>query len=102
MRSHLNILLQEHLKMNNLFSVSKHKNLVFFQAEFTVFLSGQMDFSKCRIFALRGYNKAGVWQTQFADIKQCNIYGDNQIIIPNIVVDAVGEQQINGGKKTCT
>lgn len=57
-----------------------------------------MDFSKCRMFALRGYNKAGVWQTTFADIKQCNVYDNNQIIIPKIVVDAVGEQQLNGGK----
>lgn len=57
-----------------------------------------MDFSKCRMFALRGYNKAGVWLTTFADIKQCNVYDNNQIIIPKIVVDAVGEQQLNGGK----
>lgn len=60
-------------------------------------MSGQIDFSKCRSIALRGYNGAGVWQTAYADIKNCNVNDDNQLIVPKIVVDVKGEQQLNGG-----
>ncbi|XP_076085244.1 uncharacterized protein LOC143056054 isoform X2 [Mytilus galloprovincialis] len=65
-------------------------------SHFTIHLLGQMDFSKCRVIALRGYNRAGVWQTAFAEIKQCKIQAGNQIIVPNKVVDGIGEQQLNG------
>ncbi|XP_076085163.1 uncharacterized protein LOC143055975 isoform X1 [Mytilus galloprovincialis] len=65
-------------------------------SHFTIHLLGQIDFSKCRIIALRGYNRAGVWQTALAEIKQCNVQADNQFIVPNVVIDAAGDQQLNG------
>ncbi|XP_052082402.1 uncharacterized protein LOC127720030 [Mytilus californianus] len=61
-------------------------------SQLTIHLLGQIDFSKCRIFALRGYNRAGVWQTTFAEIKPCN----GKDVVPKIVLDVIGEQQLNG------
>ncbi|XP_076086914.1 uncharacterized protein LOC143057491 [Mytilus galloprovincialis] len=61
------------------------------KSQLTIHLLGQIDFSKCRIFALRGYNGAGVSQTTFAEIKPCK----GQDVVPKIVLDATGEQQLN-------
>ncbi|XP_061176006.1 uncharacterized protein LOC133184957 [Saccostrea echinata] len=58
-----------------------------YKIEFTITLSGNLDFSKCRRLTVRGYNKAGLSSTVSGDIKDCS---DPLLITPNIVIDAVG------------
>ncbi|XP_061177042.1 uncharacterized protein LOC133185758 [Saccostrea echinata] len=60
-----------------------------YKIEFTIPLSGKLDFSKCRRLTVRGYNKAGLSSTVSGDIKDCS---DPLLITPNIVIDAVGPQ----------
>ncbi|XP_062606252.1 uncharacterized protein LOC134268062, partial [Saccostrea cucullata] len=62
-----------------------------FHMEFTIPLTGNLDFSKCRRLTVRGYNKAGLYSTVSADIRDCSAF--NPLLIkPNIVIDAVGAQ----------
>ena len=56
-----------------------------------------MDFTKCRKVYVRGYNKAGVWSTVSTEIMKCNIDDGNSLIVPNIVIDAVGRQEFSVG-----
>jgi hypothetical protein len=56
-----------------------------------------MDFTKCRKIYVRGYNKAGVWSTVSTEIKKCNIDVGDSLIVPNIVIDAVGKQEFSMG-----
>ena len=60
-------------------------------------LNAGMDFTKCRKVYVRGYNKAGVWSTISTEIKKCNTDDDNSLIVPNIVIDAVGRQEFSAG-----
>ena len=48
-----------------------------------------MDFSKCRNLVIRGYNKAGLYNTVSAGIKDCAQFNPI-LIVPNIIVDTVG------------
>jgi hypothetical protein len=60
-------------------------------------LNASMDFTKCRKVYVRGYNKAGVWSTVSTEIMKCNIDDGNSLIVPNIVIDAVGRQEFSVG-----
>ena len=60
-------------------------------------LNASMDFTKCRKVYVRGYNKAGVWSTVSTEIMKCNIDDGNSLIVPNIVIDAVGKQEFSMG-----
>ena len=70
------------------------------QIEFSVALEGKFDFSKCRKFTIRGYNKAGLYSTVSAEVKDCSAF-DPVLIKPNIVIDAVGKQDPSRGKGIC-
>ncbi|XP_061181031.1 uncharacterized protein LOC133189645 [Saccostrea echinata] len=60
--------------------------------QFEVELEGQFDFSKCRRFAVRGYNKAKLFSSVSADIKDCEAF-DPILIKPKHVLDAVGQPE---------
>ena len=60
-------------------------------------LNASIDFTKCRKVYVRGYNKAGVWSTVSTEIMKCNIDDGNSLIVPNIVIDAVGRQEFSVG-----
>lgn len=60
-------------------------------------LNASIDFTKCRKVYVRGYNKAGVWSTVSTEIKKCNTDDGNSLIVPNIVIDAVGKQEFSMG-----
>ena len=48
-----------------------------------------MDFSKCKTFSIRGYNKVKLTSVVSTEIKDCKAF--NPILInPNVVIDAVG------------
>ncbi|KAK3083351.1 hypothetical protein FSP39_020593 [Pinctada imbricata] len=49
-----------------------------------------MDFSKCRRFVIRGYNKARIWSSISADIKDCQAF-DPILISPRFIVDSRGQ-----------
>lgn len=54
-----------------------------------------MDFSRCKRFTIRGYNKAKHYSIVSTEIKDCAAY--NPILInPNIVIDAVGQPDLVG------
>ncbi|CAG2247188.1 unnamed protein product [Mytilus edulis] len=66
------------------------------QISFEYVLNGTMDFSRCKRFSIRGYNKAKLYSTVSTEIKDCNAF--NPILIqPNIVIDAVGEPDATAG-----
>lgn len=56
-----------------------------------------MDFSRCKRFSIRGYNKAKQYSTVSTEIKDCQAFNPIQIH-PNIVIDAVGASDANGNK----
>ncbi|XP_071151404.1 uncharacterized protein, partial [Mytilus edulis] len=62
-------------------------------ARFVIYLNKSLDFSKCRKVFIRGYNKAGVWSMISKEIKTCTIQDGDSLIVPNIVIDAVGIQE---------
>jgi hypothetical protein len=60
-----------------------------FQISFELTLNGTMDFSKCKTFSIRGYNKVKLTSVVSTEIKDCKAF--NPILInPNVVIDAVG------------
>ena len=64
--------------------------------QFDVELDGEFDFSKCRRFAVRGYNKAKLFSSLSVDIKDCQAF--NPILIrPKDVLDAVGKPVTDKG-----
>ena len=64
--------------------------------QFDVELNGEFDFSKCRRFAVRGYNKAKLFSSLSVDIKDCQAF--NPILIrPKDVLDAVGKSVTDKG-----
>ncbi|CAC5370733.1 unnamed protein product [Mytilus coruscus] len=66
------------------------------QITFEYVLNGTMDFSRCKRFSIRGYNKAKLYSTVSTEIKDCGAF--NPILIqPNIVIDAVGAPDANDG-----
>nr|XP_034301655.1 uncharacterized protein LOC105322112 [Crassostrea gigas] len=60
--------------------------------QFDVELTGEFDFSKCRRFTVRGYNKAKLFSVISTDIKDCTAF-DPILIKPNLVIDAVGQPE---------
>ncbi|XP_060084880.1 uncharacterized protein LOC132564227 [Ylistrum balloti] len=59
---------------------------------FELSLTGEMDFSRCKRFSVRGYNKAKLWTVVSREILDCAAF-DPILIQPNTIIDAVGEQQ---------
>ena len=49
-----------------------------------------MDFSRCKRFSVRGYNKAKLYSVISKEIKYCKAFNPS-LIKPNIIIDAVGE-----------
>ena len=39
-----------------------------------------------------------MWSVVSSEIKQCNVKDSNALIVPNMVIDALGKQEISGGK----
>ena len=70
---------------------------IILQIKFIIPLNTSMDFTKCRKIYVRGYNKAGVWSTVSTEIKKCIIDDGNSLIVPNIVIDAIGRQDFSMG-----
>ncbi|CAG2233138.1 unnamed protein product [Mytilus edulis] len=64
------------------------------QISFEYVLNGTMDFSRCKRFSIRGYNKAKQYSTVSTEIKDCQAFNPIQIH-PNIVIDAVGASDAN-------
>lgn len=64
--------------------------------QFDVELTGEFDFSKCRRFTVRGYNKAKLFSVVSTDIKDCKAF-DPILIKPNLVIDAVGQPEDSKG-----
>ncbi|XP_076113981.1 uncharacterized protein LOC143082265 [Mytilus galloprovincialis] len=63
--------------------------------QFIVPLNNSLDFSKCRKIFIRGYNKAGIWSTISTEIKTCKIDEGDSLIVSNVVIDAIGQQEIS-------
>ncbi|XP_069133969.1 uncharacterized protein [Argopecten irradians] len=59
---------------------------------FELTLMGVMDFSRCKRFSVRGYNKAKIWSVVSREVKDCAAF-DPILIKPNTIIDAVGEQK---------
>jgi hypothetical protein len=70
---------------------------IILQIKFNIPLNTSMDFTKCRKIYVRGYNKAGVWSTVSTEIKKCIVDDGDSLIVPNIVIDAVGKQEFSMG-----
>lgn len=68
--------------------------------QFDVELTGVFDFSKCRRFTVRGYNKAKLFSFVSTDIKDCKAF-DPILIKPNLVIDAVGQPEDSKGTVYC-
>lgn len=68
--------------------------------QFDVELTGEFDFSKCRRFTVRGYNKAKLFSVVSTDIKDCKAF-DPILIKPNLVIDAVGQSEDSKGTVHC-
>lgn len=68
--------------------------------QFDVELIGEFDFSKCRRFTVRGYNKAKLFSVVSTDIKDCKAF-DPILIKPNLVIDAVGQPEASKGTVYC-
>lgn len=66
------------------------------QMQFDVELMGEFDFSKCRRFAVRGYNKAKLMSAVSVDVKSCEAF-DPILIKPKHVLDAVGKRETDRG-----
>jgi hypothetical protein len=39
-----------------------------------------------------------MWSVVSSEIKQCNVKDSDVLIVPNMVIDALGKQEISGGK----
>ncbi|CAG2222618.1 unnamed protein product [Mytilus edulis] len=67
-----------------------------FQINFEMVLTGEMDFSRCKRFSIRGYDQVRLTSTVSTEIKDCKAF--NPILInPNIVIDAVGAASATEG-----
>ncbi|XP_070557450.1 uncharacterized protein [Ptychodera flava] len=77
-------------------NVSQHENDILHST--TVSLPNTLDFTKCVLFGLRGYNKAGLYATTYKDVIDCESF-DPRLIVPNTVIDAVGTYGIDGDVK---
>ncbi|XP_055958811.1 uncharacterized protein LOC126830508 [Patella vulgata] len=66
--------------------------------QFSINLDGEVDFSECRRLAVRIFNKAGLSTIISSDIKNCSAV-DPVLIIPAIVIDAIG-QPLNNDPNT--
>ncbi|XP_076075242.1 uncharacterized protein LOC143046127 [Mytilus galloprovincialis] len=70
-------------------------NNTHFKAEIP--LSGDIDFAKCKHVTIRGTNKVGVWSVISAEIKQCHVEDGQRQVVPRIVIDAIGDGEIDSG-----
>ena len=61
----------------------------FKEMTFELTLTGEMDFSKCKRFSVRGFNQVKMYSLVSKEIKQCNAFNP-KLINPNIVIDAKG------------
>ncbi|CAC5422079.1 unnamed protein product [Mytilus coruscus] len=83
-------------KMYTPWTIIKSQTTDNHKISFEVPLTGEMDFSRCKRFTIRGYNKAKHYSVVSTEIKDCTAY--NPILInPNIVKDAVGQPDIVDG-----
>lgn len=62
-------------------------------------LTGEMDFSKCKRFSVRGFNQVKMYSLVSKEIKQCNAFNP-KLINPNVVIDAKGLPE-DTGKLLC-
>ncbi|CAC5360416.1 unnamed protein product [Mytilus coruscus] len=69
----------------NLVTYTTTANQISFEYE----LNGTMDFSRCKRFSIRGYNNVKLYTTISTEVKDCDAYNP-VLIVPNIVIDAVG------------
>lgn len=66
-----------------------------FQINFEMVLTGEMDFSRCKRFSIRGYDQVRLHSIVSTEIKDCKAF--NPVLInPNIVIDAVGAASATG------
>jgi hypothetical protein len=56
---------------------------------FELTLTGELDFSKCKRFSVRGFNQVKMYSLVSKEIKQCDAFNP-KLINPNIVIDAKG------------
>ncbi|XP_071123054.1 uncharacterized protein [Mytilus edulis] len=63
---------------------------------FEMVLTGEMDFSRCKRFSIRGYDQVRLHSIVSTEIKDCKAF--NPVLInPNIVLDAVGAASATEG-----
>ncbi|XP_063415906.1 uncharacterized protein LOC134697555 [Mytilus trossulus] len=79
------VLGKPYMTWTNLVTFTTTANQISFEYE----LNGTMDFSKCKRFSIRGYNNVKLYTTISTEVKDCDAYNPI-LIIPNIVIDAVG------------
>ncbi|XP_076117799.1 uncharacterized protein LOC143085385 [Mytilus galloprovincialis] len=79
------VLGKPYMTWTNLVTYTTNANQISFEYE----LNGTMDFSKCKRFSIRGYNNVKLYTTISTEVKDCEAYNPI-LIIPNIVIDAVG------------
>ncbi|CAG2234222.1 unnamed protein product [Mytilus edulis] len=79
------VLRKPYMTWTNLVTYTTNANQISFEYE----LNGTMDFSKCKRFSIRGYNNVKLYTTISTEVKDCDAYNPI-LIIPNIVIDAVG------------
>ncbi|XP_070564494.1 uncharacterized protein [Ptychodera flava] len=65
---------------------------------YTATLEDKLIFSDCLNLAIRGHNKAGLYSTIYKTIVDCDSV-DPLYVVPNIVIDAVGETDEHGDVK---
>jgi hypothetical protein len=56
---------------------------------FELTLTGELDFSKCKRFSVRGFNQVKMYSLVSKEIKQCDAFNP-KLINPNIVIDVKG------------
>jgi len=63
---------------------------------FDIELNGTMDFSRCKRFSVRGYNKAMLSTVVSTDVKSCVAFNP-LLIVPNVIIDAFGDPEFDIG-----
>jgi hypothetical protein len=63
-----------------------------------VTLDNPLSFTECALVAVRGWNKVNMFTSISAEIKDCNAF-DPILINPRMVIDAVGTQKIDPGRR---
>ncbi|CAC5414424.1 unnamed protein product [Mytilus coruscus] len=68
----------------------------YFKVEQRSQVSGEMDFSKCKRFSIRGFNRVKMYSLVSTEIKQCDAFNP-KLIVPNIVIDVKGAPDSEDG-----